>query len=237
MIKNNEKWVNAKGILETNVAFNTFMNKYGKKYSESVESYIRGHFYKDIGSYWLLMPLYQIYSELGIFPDDRNTYIAYFNKLIENFDIGKNILDVASGYLPAFANIVAERQIQLGSGTVTICDPTLIIDKVKHTNMVMTKEIFTRSTDLSKYDLITSIMPCETTETLIKTACENNKDFFIALCPCEPINQANYDDIPSFEKNTQLAKQLVKEYNMGELVVDYLDKSYSVNTPLIYNKR
>ena len=234
-------WNNAKSEEETRKIFNDFMNKYGKKYSIETENYIRKHFYKSIGTYWMLVELFQVYSELGIFPEENDMYIAYLNELKKAFGVNKNILDVASGNIPAFANKVALEQIRIGEGSITICDPSLIIEEPKYQNMKLCKDMFTMKTDISSYDLITGIMPCEATETIIRNACENNKDFFVAFCVCDHSDNYAYsidnEYIPSFERNKELARQLVEKYNMGELVEGYLDSRYSVRTPYVYNKR
>ena len=70
-----------------------------------------------------------------------------------------------------FANKLAYEQLKINKGTITIYEPLLVDAKAKYPNMTIHKEDFTQKTDITKFDLVTGIMPCEATETIIEQAC------------------------------------------------------------------
>ena len=86
------------------------------------------------------------------------------------------------GYFPAFANLVAEEQLKIGKGTITVYDPCLVFNEPKYINMTLHKEYFTTNTDVSNHDLLVGIYPCEATEAIIESAIKNDKDFYVAMC-------------------------------------------------------
>lgn len=216
--------------------FDTFLRKYSNKYDPFVLNCIKHNFYNGIGQRTGFYQIFQIYSELGIFNDEDNPYVAYLNNFKSHFDVGCNILDVASGHIPAFANLLAKEQLKIGKGTVTIYDPVIVYDKPKYPNMKMYHEKFTMKTDIKDYDIITGIFPCEATEIMLDQACKYNKDFYIALCGCVP-DDYRYDEFLPEDFHDELIYQANSLLN-GELVsVDRLDNKYEIDNPILYYKK
>lgn len=165
--------------------------------------------------------LMEIYHELDF---DRYTHSYYYDQvefIKNNFDISGNIVDVASGLFPCFANTLAIEQLKIKKGTITIYEPNLISTKPKHPNMILKREAFDRSSNIDNVDLITGIMPCQATEIIIRQACKNHKSFYIQLCNCNHFSQIN---TPNFILNTNnqyhhyictLAAELVRQNNNG----------------------
>lgn len=183
--------------------------------------------------------LLQKYSKLGTY--NNGFYLAHLNKIKQNFDIRCDVLDVASGTVPVFANLLAKEQLELGCGSVTLYDPRLILRLGKYDNMFCNKKYFSLDVDVSKYKLITGIFPCEVTDDIITSACINQKDFYVALCGCDHFatdyDEYMFSDAPIYEEYIiDRAKSLVKEYDNGILVVDRLNNSV-FNYPILYNKR
>lgn len=235
-------WKVAKNKKEILRLYNGFMTKYGSKYDDFMREYIKDNFFENLGNLGYYLELLQVYSELGIIAKEDDYYIAQLNKLKEKFDINCNILDVGSGSIPVFANYMAHNQIKLGSGTVTLYEPYLVIDAPKYSNMVLHREEFTETTDISNFDLVTALMPCDVTETLITSVCKNRKDFYISLCGCNHFAMDygfySYGGFrPSFYEYIEQAEKLCKKYDMGTLEIDYLDDKYELDYPIIYNKR
>ena len=218
--------------------FEEFAQKNRSKYSKRAWEYIEKNF-------WLEMPekinpdiLMQIYTELGI---EVPFYQDHLKKLQKNFDIDCNILEVGSGYIPSFANLLAHEQLKIGKGTITLYEPILINTKPKYHNMTLHKENFTSETHIKEFDLITAIMPCDVTELVLEQACKNQKDFYIAMCGCTHFEYIPWG-IPANSKTykkqlIEKTSDLLKKYDNGELVVELLDDSYYIDYPILYNRK
>ncbi len=143
-------------------------------------------FYKDYFSEEGPIPsnIYAIYDTLGFIPEQENRYELFVNKLMSNFNIKCNILEIGGGNLPRIGERIAQKQIELGSGTITVYDPSLAVKKAKYSNLILCKEEFTMATDISGYDLLIGAFPCDATELMVHRALTENKDFFIQLCNC-----------------------------------------------------
>ena len=223
-----------------NDKFDVFLEKYSKMYDEETIQYIKQNFWNYINMNFNGNVLFQVYSELGLY--DNEFYKAHLEKIKEHFDIRCNVLDIASGIIPVFGNMLAKEQLELGKGRVTLYDPKLILPAAKYQNMSLNKRNFKLDTDVGPYKLITGILPCEITETIIESACMNQKDFYIALCGCDHFNskyeEYMFADAPPYHEHLiNRAEALVKKYNNGKLVVDKLGGNSSFNNPILYNKR
>ena len=153
--------------------------------------------------------------------DEDDTYVILVNILESlNFDIRCNILDVASGYYPAFGYEIAGRQLQLNKGTVTCIDPRIVVDKPFFNNVKLVKENFTDMYDLSNYDLIVSSLPCEITEELFRAVMNSGKPFFICPCNCH---------------SNKIGKKLWEE--MYEFCLDYEKKHGMENKTKIFREK
>jgi len=213
--------------------------RYGHLYDEGVLEYIKENFWKSIGGD---VPdvLMQIYTELGITYHNKGFYEEHINNIKKNFNIKGNILDVGCGSIPAFGNLIAKEQLRLGSGTVTLYDPHLAMNKPKYPNITLVKDVFYSKCDVSKYDLITGILPCDATDDIIESACKNNKNFYIAMCGCVHYDGYPYDYMtPKYYQSCtiNMAEKYLKEYDNGELVVEKLDDRFTIDYPIIYNKK
>ena len=225
-----------------NYKFQEFLNKYSKLYDKDEINFIKNNFFDFVDVKNAPDILMQVYSYLGLLEDDL--YMEHLKKIENNFDIGKNILEVGCGFLPAFANITARKQIRLKSGTITAIDPFLVINKSEYDNLILRKRKFKLDTNVKNFDLIVGIYPCEATEMIIKSACENKKGFYLAMCGCThfthsqllqgyPINPESYQ---TYIFN--LTETLLKKYNNGSLCIDKLGGHYkTLDYPILYNKK
>lgn len=213
-----------------------FIRKYGDKYPEGFLDDKK--LFLKVGSYLAKMEYFQIYHYLDFMDENDDIYYGYYKELKKHFDIDCNILDVASGYIPAFGDIVAKHQIHLpnAKGTIDVCDPVLIFDESKNANMKLIKDKFHPGYDLSSYDLITGIMPCTVTRDIITAACEQDKDFFIGLCTCTPKDYYSIDDKTYMDENIEFARKTCSLFDR-ELELCDLDAKYNINSPVIYSKK
>lgn len=232
----NGSWVPKVDFYSLRPMIREFIKKYKDKYPEGFLD--EDDLFRKIGSFLITMEYFQIYSYLGFIDDKDNIYYGYYKKLAELFDINCDIFDAASGFIAAFGLIVASMQLRLpnSKGTVSVCDTSLIFDKSRQSNMTLIKDRFTSSFDLSKYDLVTGIMPCPITKDIIKAACEQDKDFYIGLCNCEANDHPKLLAKSQLDDNIEYAEEMCSKFDR-ELHKTFLDPSYNVKLPIIYSKK
>lgn len=223
------------------LAYNSFCKKYKSVYTPEEWEFIENNFWTYIFSSSAPDLLMQIYTELGIECTSGNYYQKHLNNLQTKFNINCNVLDIASGIIPSFANLLAHEQLKTGKGTVTLYEPLLGFTKPKHRNMTLHKEKFTTETSIKEFDLITAIMPCAATETIIENACRNQKDFYIAMCGCthfEYIPWGMYVT-PEMYQDYVIDKtnRLLDEYDNGTLVIEKLEGETDIDYPILYNRK
>ena len=222
--------------------FKRFKAKYKDLYPEGAWEFIEKEFPKQIDTKSAPDILMQIYTELNLNNKGTIFYRRHLKLLRELFPITGNLLEIGSGYIPSFANLIANEQLKLNSGTITIYEPNLVSLKPKYPNMTLHKEEFTTSTDVSQYDLITALLPCEATETIIESACKNRKDFYIAMCGCVHSDLGYFygymSTSPLLYQNQLIdkAERLLKEYDNGTLEITKLN-NHPINYPILYNRR
>lgn len=222
-----------------------FQEDYAWLYPEDIQEYIEENFIEHVERKETACCLAQVYSELEVDAKSLDIYRKKFKLLADKFDLSCNILEVAAGRLPAFSHMIAKKQLESGKGTVTVIDPLLISTTPKYRNMHLERTEFSRKTKLSSYDLIIGLHPCDITETIIEQACENQKNFFVAMCGCDHSPFSVYDYFYSHYKGPEYyrsmviekAKVLAKEYDNGEIVVDALGDSGALSYPIIYNRK
>ena len=99
------------------------------------------------------------------------------------------ILEIGGGYYPMFAKYIDEFQSKHKGGTITVMDPVLVTTRMGKAKLQRKK--FSSSMDVSNFDLLVGICPCDATKDIIESAVINKKEFFVALCGC--------DNIPGFD--------------------------------------
>ena len=224
--------------------FAAFKEKYAQSYRKQAWEYIEENFFTSIDSDETPDILMQIYSELGITPKSGNFYRKHLNLIKKLFPIDGNVIEIASGRIPALANMLAKEQLRIGKGTITIYEPLLIEMTPKHPNMELHQEYFNHETDVSKADLLVGVMPCEVTETILESAISNDKDFYVAMCGCVHSPMASmypfgYDISPEYyqEEVISKAEMLLKKYGENSTLEVTRLKNHPINYPILYNKR
>lgn len=160
--------------------FDDYMKQYGDLYPEGCREFIMSHFldesfeieyYPDV--------MHQIYAKVGAYEYITNFYDLCIDEIKKYYSLDQHILDVGCGFYPAFAERVQRLQ---HDGSVTAMDYDLLT--TEHGDIKLIKSTFTEDTNLSKYNLVLGIMPCEATVPMIKNANKSDKDLFIQLCGC-----------------------------------------------------
>lgn len=232
-----------KGFSEEQIAerFNIFKNKYQSRYSQDLWNYIEENFWLYVFSSCAPDVLMQVYSEIGLVHEKGDFYDEHIKRIKERFDIGCNIIDIGSGVIPSFANKLAYEQLKIGKGTITLYEPLLIDSKPKYSNMTLHREDFTLHTNIKEFNLVTGIMPCEVTETIIEQACQERKDFYIAMCGCVHVD--NYMPFMSISPESyqryiiEKTASLLRKYDNGQLEVDSLGPEFEIDYPILSNRR
>ena len=218
-----------------------FMKKYGHFYSEDAREYIYDNFITQLYDPTAADILMQIYATIGCETKKGTFYNAHLERINKMYGLDRNILEIAGGKIPAFANKVATLQQQTKKGTITVYDPDLIITKPDFKNLTLCKEDFSKEHDIKSYDLVIGLLPCEATEAIITAACNAQKDFYVAMCGCSHFAyDPFFSSYPAYmyrEYVIQLAETMLKETDNGELIIDYLPDEYDVEYPILYNRK
>ncbi len=215
-----------------------FVNAHAEDYTQRELDYIRtnaawGFICKE--PFRVYDILRQIYSELDLIPEEQDMHQAFIKILEENFDINRDIIEVAGGIVPSLGKKLASKQ---KTGTLTVYDPRLITNLQKPDNLILKKEMFGRKTPLGDAKMLIAFMPCDLTPTLIDVACKNDLDFMIALC--EGGARTGYEWIEEDDEwighMTYNAARGIENAGMGTLEKASLTE-FGSPYPIIYNKR
>jgi len=215
--------------------YQEFLELYSDQYDKDALEFIKDNFFTYIHKKASPDILMQIYHELGIKNESTLFYKLHLKKLQDKFSLDRNILEIGSGYIPAFAEEISSYQQHINKGTITIYEPLLI---KMNDNINSHKEKFTIDTDISKYDLLVGILPCDATETIIEAACKNNKDFYIAMCGCvhrETGSELVYNPISYQHYIIDKTEYYLEKYNNGTLEIDRIN--HDIDYPILSNKK
>lgn len=211
--------------IKSNEVLEQFVRNHGSKYPKC-ENVTLERLKERLGSKWISMTYYQIYSLLGLLQDRQDIYKGYCEAISSIMPIEGEILDVAAGYIPAFSLKLLQFIIP-GRGRVTACDPAMWYSS-EHDNLILAPQKF-EDCNIESFDLILSVMPCSITKSLLKKAIEADKDIAIGLCACPP-NDYMGDDY--LGESIEYAKELCKE-RKRKIIITQMDEKYGVHLPII----
>ena len=229
-------WSPKINYLEAKERFIEYLKLYGKSYDKNNLKFIKEYFLSYLGLISPDVRLAQIYSCIGAYSTYDDPYIGYLNILKKHFDVKCNILDVASGDYPAFGIQVAREQLRLKNGTITMYDPNLVVGKPLTSNMILYKEKFTSETNISSFDIVTSILPCSITDLLLNKLLEEDKEFLVGLCSCH-VHGQHGDKIRSHEEIISEVGNKINERGNGSLLIEHLDSHYKNRLPILIYKK
>ena len=217
--------------------FRKYMDEYGEKYSEDSRNFLSDNFLKITEPGRTPDILAQLYANFGMLSEEENIYLEFCKIIGDIYGWDRNILEVGGGYYPIFSKYVDDKQTECGSGTITVIDPKLVTGSLGNVKLV--KEEFSRESNVSDFNLLIGICPCESTIDIISSALINQKEFFIALCGCVPYP---YNCMPFL---SPYAAHIVWSENIKELAYEQEESGFEVITknidnfpyPIIYSKR
>ena len=171
----------------------------------------------------------QAYSACDILEENDNMYLEFLANLEKYFTLDHNIIDVGGGVYPALATYIKEKQVKLKTGTITVFDQNLVVNKLN--GIILKKEAFTEKTKIKSCDLIIGTYTCEATIPIIRNARKNHIPFSIALCGCTHFESQKLKSIPylSYHQMQYLWNEYVmSEVNKGlpndmEIKIDYFN--------------
>jgi len=142
---------------------------------------------------------FQMFSAIDAL-SDKDPYLQTMQEIENEFGLDKDIIEVGCGMFPALSKLIAQRQKEIGKGTITAYDPELIAKTLD--GVVLVKKTFTLSTEIPQNALIIGRKPCKVTETMIKSAAQNKSELFIKLCDCDHVpNLLGKNYTNTFKKN------------------------------------
>ena len=221
-------------------AYQEYKKNYEHFYNEKARKYIEDNFFNGVNRTSNIDILMQLYNELGLDVGKHTFYDEHLERISSIFGLDRDIIEVASGYIPAFANKIAKKQLDLNHGTITIYEPEVFEEKAKYSNMTIHKEKFTEQTKINKNSLGIGILTCDATEAMIRNFCKNNMDFYIAMCNCDHKDNGIFSAFKYQHKMIDLAESLLEKYSNSkkELKIDYLDDEFFFGyAPIIYTKQ
>lgn len=176
----------------------------------------------------------QVLDATGLYNKDKNPYLNYLQIFEKYFSYDQNIIDIGAGFYPASSMHLKEKQTK---GTLTVYEPKLLT--LERQDIIFKKEHFTIHTNIKEADLLFGIMPCESTETIIKKANQEHKNLFIGLCGCN--HSENYDINPFFDTAVcwqQEMYTLLTRTNNDDCKIEMIDKNMdkNINFPVLIKK-
>lgn len=219
-----------------------YLYQFEERYGDALDNTELRYIFKncELGNYVNMVPyiLAQFYSEFDLVEENKNIYISLLKKIKKSFDIkNRSIVEIGGGPTPQLGKLLASE-----AKNVTVMDTNISLRNNKIDNLYLEQYYFLPFTDISKYDLVISYMACGTSESIICNCTNNNKDFFIGLCPCgvdsmNEVMNSNISENEYLNKIIKLAKKKVQENNMGILKIDNIKEQPEYDLPIIYNKR
>lgn len=99
-------------------AYQEYKKNYEHFYNEKARKYIEDNFFNGANRTSNMDILMQLYSELGLDVGKHTFYDEHLERINSIFGLDRDIIEVASGYIPAFANKIAKKQLALNRGTI-----------------------------------------------------------------------------------------------------------------------
>ena len=199
-------------------------------------------------AYYMTPGLTEIESEFKSYfnlVSEENDLEKYrFGIISDNFDIGKNILEVGCGVFPSVARYVDRKQMDLGKGSVTCYDSALQIKN--DGNIKLVRENIKPTENIQYYDYMYAFNACGATDTFLELARRNQKDFVLGLCACPQKRPDDFYDVMIFDNNDGIRKiynKLSAEYKerliaINQLytagIIDLLDETIDFKMYAIY---
>lgn len=174
----------------------------------------------------------QVYAYL--FPEKckdtiYRTFIEYIIDKFPNLS-DKQIIEVASGYLPA-VSILLTKTLDLNR-PITCIDPKAILLDIP--GIISKKEEFTENTDLSNNNIIIAHCPCGLLDLIIKKTIQNQQELCVQTCPCgNRMDPFMGSSVFNHYIDELLEELIPMEDNGFEISCDDLESFNITNAPVI----
>ena len=217
----------------TKIEYLKYKKEYFRDYSSDERKFIKDNIFKD-EEIMRVDLLAQICSKIGAFELNEDRYRKFVNLISEEFSLEGNIIEIGCGNFPIVSYHLSK--IKTSKGTITAYDPRVITKPVE--NIKLVKEEFSYNTDLKPYNLVVGYFACDVTETIIKRACDEEKDFIVGLCGCTHFPRSYFLDgnIATKESWLDYLYNMAQKHKSSacDLSVKYLDDID--NYPIIEGK-
>ena len=171
--------------------WDAWMNKYGKHYpADAMKNIIK---YKFSSDYAHLCVMTEIYAMMCFIKDENNPFKIFRSFIDEQYGLDRDILEVACGHIPNLALDIDLQQQRRGTGSIEVYDDALILT-TGWGNVVANKRRISEQTDVSKFSLIISMLPCEAARTIIEVANKNDIEMVMYQCGCVHDGRDNPND-------------------------------------------
>lgn len=156
-----------------------FYWKYKDLFDENTQ-YIFNEF--SLGNDLICDTLFEFYTYFHAIADSINPYYVFYKYLCQKHQSisKKKILEVASGYIPAFSYLLALHEKM--EHQIIAMDPVSLPLNIK--GVTIKQDLFTPQTNLQKIDLLVAHCPCDALEIIINKAVKEKKEFTIQTCKC-----------------------------------------------------
>lgn len=178
------------------------------------------------------------YAEYDLSVKEKNRYKNFLEILKSLYsDLkNKNIVEVGGGPIPHLGREIS--QILVPDKTITVYDKKISLrNNEPYKNLIVKKEEFKENTDISKSDIVVGLAPCDATKVIIKSACENKKEFVVALCACELENKY-YGILEWYLKDMQ---EFINKYSIPNGLGEAQMINYDISNPgfglVLHNKK
>lgn len=149
----------------------------------------------------------ELLSKFDIYNEGCDPYIE-MTKLLDQYSfLEGNCCEIAAGDYPRLAELVIPK-IKLNHGKLTIYEPDVIFCDIKGVKII--RERFTKDTDITEFDTLYGMFPCNATLSIVEKAFEEDKNLMLAFCDCD--------------HSTKEHSKWIGKYWAEDLCMDYREK-------------
>jgi len=173
--------------------------------------------------------LQQVYTVLGVLPEEYSSFKTFYDFLNKYYNLGTNVIDVASGHLPILASFIDKYQTKVGQGSIEAYDPNLLPKEMG--NIKIYQDYFDEKIKINDKGLIVGM---NTAEALIPSIIHANNygvDACFLTCNCTALPSDIARRLSAYPRSyildywfNYVGEEITKNLPSDkELVVEHLD--------------